>query len=611
MFRRLVGAARGKRLAAALAALVLLGAAWFAAGMLVGALTAPPGRGLTVVLVLLVVTGLLALLTVRLTAPRIAGRLVLEIDLQRGLAEQLPDHPLAKVALGRRPLLWELVETLGWAAGDRRVVGLVARLGGESLGLAQAQELRDAIHSFRDSGKPAFAFAETFGEGGPGNASYYLAAAFEQVYLQPSGDLGLTGLIYEQPFLRGVLDRLGITPRLDHRQEYKTAMYLLTERQYTEPHRESITQVMESQFDQMLSGIARDRGLEEDELRRLVDDGPLLGREALEAGLVDHLGYRDQVYRQVRERAGTEEVLYLSKYRQRARRAHRKGRTVALVHGVGAVRRGRSGFDPRLGGPTMGSDTVTAALRSAIDDPKVEAILFRVDSPGGSYVASDAIWRETLRAREAGKPVVVWMGNLAGSGGYFVAMAADHIIAEPATLTGSIGVVGGKLVTTGLWERVGLAWDEVHAGDHATMWSSQRDYSPGEWTRLQASLDRIYDDFIDKVAQGRELAREWVLEIAKGRVWSGEDALQLGLVDELGGMEAALRAAREAAAIPEREPVRLRPYPPRKPPWKRMMERPESSEEEGVWEGTWRSLAPAFELLGGLTGGEQRVLSMW
>ncbi|HSB60372.1 MAG TPA: signal peptide peptidase SppA, partial [Vicinamibacteria bacterium] len=213
-----------------------------------------------------------------------------------------------------------------------------------------------------------------------------------------------------------------------------------------------------------------------------------------------------------------------------------------------------------------GSDTVTEAFRAAAADEDVKAILFRVDSPGGSYVASDAIWRETVRARKAGKPVIVSMGNLAGSGGYFVSMAADKIVAQPATITGSIGVLGGKMLTSGFWDKVGLSWDDVHTSAHGTFWTGTHDYSPAEWARFQAWLDRIYQDFTRKVADGRKLPLEKVLEVAKGRIWSGEDAKALGLVDELGGLPTALRLARQAAGIPEKEGVRLQVYPRPKEP---------------------------------------------
>jgi protease-4 len=233
---------------------------------------------------------------------------------------------------------------------------------------------------------------------------------------------------------------------------------------------------------------------------------------------------------------------------------------VALIYGVGGVQRGESGYDA-LFDEAMGSDTVTAAFRAAIEDKDVQAILFRVDSPGGSYVASDSIYRETLRAKAAKKPVIVSMGNVAGSGGYFVAMAADKIVAQPGTITASIGVLGGKMLTKGLWDKLGLTWDEVHTSAPSKMWSGLHDYSPQEWSRFEAWLDRVYEDFTGKVAEGRRLPKEKVLEIAKGRVWTGEDAKRLGLVDELGGFPVALKLARQAAGLSAGADVRLKVFP--------------------------------------------------
>jgi protease-4 len=341
-------------------------------------------------------------------------------------------------------------------------------------------------------------------------------------------------------------------------------------------------------------GIAEGRRIPEDQVRALVDRGPFLGQEAVDAKLVDGVAYRDDVYSRVKQKAGPgAQLLYLGKYLQRAGRLHHSGKTIALIYGVGGVQRGRSGFDPVFGGVSMGSDTVTAAFRAAIENPDVKAILFRIDSPGGSYVASDAIWRETVHARRAGKPVIASMGYVAGSGGYFIAMAADKIVAQPGSVTGSIGVLGGKMLTNGFWQKLGVSFDEVHTGKNATMWNSSSDFTPAEWARFQAWLDRVYDDFTSKVADGRHLPKQRVLEIAKGRVWTGEDAKQLGLVDELGGFPVALALARKAARIPDTEDVRLEVFPKKKTTFEAFMDRlsgetPDSSE---------RTLVRALEVI--------------
>jgi protease-4 len=524
------------------------------------------GRGgFSAIITILIITGIAVGLYFWFSTERVPKRVILEADFDQGMIEQVPDDPLARVLLSKKASTRDVVETLQRASHDDRVKGLVARVGKLKMRLAQVQEVRDAVIAFRAAGKPAIAYADTFGEAGPGNSSYYLATAFDAVYVQPSGDVGLTGLIYEQPFVRGTLDKLGVVPRLDGRKEYKSYRYMFTERKYLPPHREAVTRVMESQFSQLVSGIAAARKLSESDVRSLVDEGPFIGQEAVDSKLIDGLAYRDEVYDRIREKAGVKsELLPLDEYGKRAGGPNEKGTTIALIYGVGSILRGKSGYEPATGEIIMGSDTVAAAFRQAIEDKDVKAILFRIDSPGGSYVASDTIWRETVNARKAGKPVIVSMGSVAGSGGYFVAAAADKIVAQPATITGSIGVFGGKMVTAGFWNKLGVTWDEVHTSRNADAWTQTKDLNPLQRARMEEWLDRVYEDFIAKVGEGRKLSKEAVEKIAKGRIWTGEDAKELGLVDELGGFPAALKLARAAAKLPGDAPVRLKVYPEKK-----------------------------------------------
>lgn len=504
-------------------------------------------------------------------------RTILELDLERGVVERLPDHPAGRLLAADALVLRDVVDALHRAASDRRVVGLLCRLGESGIGLAQAQELRRAVTAFRAAHKPAVAYAESFGElGRAGTRDYYLATAFDEVYLQPVSPLGLVGLRSRVPFVRRLLDDLEITPRLDHREEYKSAMYTLTETELTDPHREEVSRLLESQLEQIVAGVAADRDLEPAAVRRLVDQGPLLPEEAVAAGLVDALGYRHEVYGRMKEETSGE-LLHLGTYLRRAGRPDRRGSTVALVYGVGVVTRGTSRFATvPVAGITMGADDVTAALRAAIRDRRVKAIVFRIDSPGGSAAASETIWRETQRARQAGKPLVVSFGDVAASGGYYVAMGADRIVAHPGTVTGSIGVVAGKLLSREAWRKLGVTWDDVQAGANAAMWSSDHDFTPAQWGKFQAMLDLIYHSFIDRVAAGRGMPRERVHSLAKGRIWSGADAQGHGLVDQLGGLREAVDLAKEAAGIPAAASVRLQVYPRRRLPW--AARRPDSSD---------------------------------
>ncbi|MBZ5658530.1 MAG: signal peptide peptidase SppA [Acidobacteriia bacterium] len=514
----------------------------------------------------------------------VPSKTIIEANLEQSFLENAPDTPAAKFMLKERFTLRDVVDAIDRGANDDRVVGMVAKIGAAPMGTAQVQEIREAVERFRAHKKFAVAYAETFGEFGPGNGSYYLATAFDQIYLQPSGDIGLTGIIMESPFIKGTLSKLGVTFRGDHRYEYKNAMNTFTETKYTAPHKEAMSAIMNSWFNQMKDGICQARQIAPDKFQALVDAGPYLGQEAVTAKLVDGVAYRDEVYGKVKSRAEGAELLYLEKYLDRAGRPHEHGKTVALVFGVGGVTRGKSDYDPVQGSQNMGSDTVASAIRAAVADKDVKAILFRVDSPGGSYVASDTIWREVVNARKAGKPVIVSMGDLAGSGGYFVAMAADKIVAQPGTITASIGVLGGKMLTSGLWDKVGLSWDEVHQGASATMFTGTHDYTPAEWARFQAWLDRVYVDFTGKVAEGRRLPKEKVLEIAKGRIWSGQDAKNLGLVDELGGYDTALKLAKKAAGIPESDEVKVVVYPRPKTLFEALVQRrgADNSDKEAV-----------------------------
>ena len=525
---------------------------------------------------------------------RVPSKTILEADFEQTYLENSPETATAQLLLSDKETLRDVVDAIDRGAADDRVVGMIARIGAAPMGMAQTQEIRDAIQRFRAHKKFAVAYSETFGEFGPGNSAYYLATAFDHIYLQPSGDVGLTGIILESPFIKGTLSKLGVTFHGDHRYEYKNALNFYTETKYTGPHKEAMTAIMNSWFKQMKDGICSARQFDPAKFQSLVDAGPYLGKEAVGAGLVDAVAYRDEVYGEVKKKAGDgAELLYLGKYLARAGRPHTRGKTVALVFGVGGVTRGKSDYDPVQGSQNMGSETVAGAIRAAAEDNDVKAILFRVDSPGGSYVASDTIWREVVRARQAGKPVIVSMGNVAGSGGYFVAMAANKIVAQPGTITASIGVLGGKMLTSGLWDKVGLSWDEVHQGQNATMFTGTQDYTPAEWGRFEAWLDRVYLDFTSKVADGRKLPKEKVLEIAKGRIWSGEDAKNLGLVDELGGYDTALKLAKKAIGVSENDEVKIVVYPRPKSFFKNLMDRrgADNSDQEAVRQTLARVLA--------------------
>ena len=549
--------------------------------------------------------------------PRVAaGAIVLDVDLDDDYPEGPPPDGFATFLAGPRTTLRDVVETIDRAGDDSSVSGLVARVGASPGGMAKAQELRDAIERFRARKKFAWSHAETFGEAGNASEGYYLATAFEQIWLQPSGDLWLTGVALQQPFLRGTLDKIGAEPTFSKRSEFKTAVDFYTEKGFTEANREATGRLKDSWFEQILRGVAKGRRIPEEAVRAAIDRAPLLADEAVSSKLVDGLAYRDEIFRKALSRAGRgADLMTLTRYRRRIGKAS-SNRKIALVYGVGEVVRGRGAENPLAGSITMGSDSVGAALRAAASDSDVRAIVFRVDSPGGSYVASDAISREVIRARERGKPVIVSMGDVAGSGGYMVAMGADKIVAQPGTITGSIGVYAGKFILSSLFDKVGLAFDEVHTGEHSLLWTPTRDFTPSERERFDAWLDRIYADFTSKVASHRRLPKQKVLDIARGRIWSGEDARGLGLVDELGGFETAVRLAKTAARIPAGETVALEVFPRPRTFFEtvrgRLFGRDTGQDPEAAASAAIRALRPVARRLHalGLDGAHRGVLSM-
>src|SRR5215469_13594098 len=487
---------------------------------------------------------------------RRTGPLILELDLTEGLAEGPPADPLSALMTMRRLRLPDILEGLRRAAKDDRVKALVVKVGGHHIGLARVQELRDAVKIFRQGGKIAIAWAETFGEFTRGNLPYYLATAFDKIWLQPTGTLGLTGVAVEQLFLRDALARIGVDFQSAKRHEYKSAADQLTETGFTGPAREAAQRLAESVAEQVAAGIAATRDKTTEEARGYLNRGPFLAQQALDEGLVDALGYRDEVYDAARKEAGPDAtLLYLQRYQRshaltnvsRRLQATAQGeRFVAVIYAHGPIRSGRSGRGPVSGGG-VGSDTIGAALRAAAADDKARAVVLRVNSPGGSATASDVIWREVVRTRAAGKPVIVSMGDVAASGGYFISAPADVIVTQPGTITGSIGVIMGKPVLREMFGRSGVTVDTVAENPNALMFSPSRPFSDAEWSRINEWLDAIYADFTQKVADGRRMSLDRVHEVARG------------LADETGGLSDAIAITRKRAGLPEDAPVRVYP----------------------------------------------------
>ncbi|MGP8061005.1 MAG: signal peptide peptidase SppA [Acidimicrobiales bacterium] len=547
------------------------------------------------------VVGLVALgVLCGLMGRRLAPGTVLELDLAT-LPPEVGIANLGARTLGVRTLLTlrETVEALERAGADKHVVGLLVHVSFGAGGLAQIQEIRDAILRFRHTGKFAVAFADTFGELRGGNGSYYLASACDEIILQPTGGVAFVGLAREKNFIRRTLDRVGVEPVFEFRHEYKSAASQFLRTGMSEREREQTQRILDSQFGQITAGVAESRGMTPGEVAQLADTGPFLADEAKEIGLVDALGYRDQAVAHAKERAGEgASLLFLHRYAKRVRPSSGKGKvaTVAVITATGAIRRRRSAPNPLTGSDQIPADSTAEALRQAAADRRVRAIVMRVNSPGGSAVASDTIWREMLLARDAGKPIIVTMGNVAGSGGYYIAVGADRIVAQPDSITGSIGVVAGKMVLASAKERIGIDVDEVHTNTNALVGSSNRGFSDTEQERLSKTIDAIYDTFVARVAEGRKIPPDRVHQIARGRIWTGEDAHDLGLVDELGGFPEALRLARELASIAPEARLRMKPFPKKLKPLARLRGANTDSIDD-LW-ATVRSLLAATGRIG-------------
>lgn len=489
--------------------------------------------------------------------PSIRGNATLFLTVGGSLSEVEPGGVVGQF-IGTTPTLRSTIDALRKAAVDDRVKSVVLQPRGAAPLWGKAQELREAVLAFRTSGKPIVAYLEYGSE-----YEYFLASACDRVYLMPAASLDLRGLATYELFLRGALDKIGAYPDLLHIGDYKTSSNTFTERRFTPAHREMAESLNRDLYDQLVRGIADGRRKTEAEVRGLIDHGPYTAEDALAAGLVDGLAYEDELD-DVEDLGGATDRIDVGKYREVSARSLGldRGPRIAVLYVVGVIASGESSYD-QPGGAVTGSDTVLQWLRKVRADNAVRAIVLRIDSPGGSAVASDVIWREIMLTRSV-KPVIASMGDVAASGGYYVAMPANVVVAQPGTLTGSIGVVVGKFALGGTFEKLGVGVDGVESGAYAGMLSPARPYTPAERARVMELMQATYDTFVEKVADARASTPERVDEIAQGRVWTGRQARDLGLVDELGGLRRAIDIAKQRARIDANRQVELEIYPPRR-----------------------------------------------
>ena len=485
---------------------------------------------------------------------RVSPGSVLVIELTGPVEEQKATGFLGSIFGGEIVVLHQVLDAIDLAKTDSHVAGLLVKVYNPEARWGKLQEIRQHLIEFRASGKPSVCLLG--GDFNP-NRDYYVATGCQQVWLVPTAPLGITGLMTQSTFYRGTFDKLKIVPDFLHIAEYKTAANQYMEKKYTPAHREMAESLMRSTYDQFVDGIATARKLERANAEALIASGPLRAQEALDAKLVDKLGYYDEVQKFFRERTDRWQPVRLDRYVKQLR--NEGSYKIAVVAATGEILVGDSQWTPNTGF-IMGSDSVSADLRRAREDNSIKAIVFRVDSPGGSAVASDIIGHEVQLAVKE-KPVVVSMSDVAGSGGYWIAMSAKKIVADGGTLTGSIGVVLGKLNISGLYDMVGISTDHMQTSENASIFSEQQNFTPAQRQKVESMMQGIYKDFCKGVADGRHLTVERVNEIGRGRVWTGAQAKEIGLVDEVGGLTRAIAMARELSGVPAGAKVQVVYYP--------------------------------------------------
>ncbi|HYF23533.1 MAG TPA: signal peptide peptidase SppA [Caulobacteraceae bacterium] len=523
----------------------------------------------------------------------IPAQAVLELDLRDGLSDQDPQNPFALFGGGGTSVM-SVVETLDRAEDDSKVKALLVRLPETGMAPAAAEELRGAFKRFRAAGKPVIAHSQGLYPSGMVISSYMLGASASELWMQGGASFQATGVASEEMFLKRAFDKYGVKAEYEQRYEYKNAVNPYLHSDFTPAHREAALSWMGAVFDSALAAAAQDRKQDVKALKAVIEAGPYTAEEARAKGLIDKIGQVEEVEAAVKKRAGDKaKIVEFDDYRSNLTPRTTGKSTIAVVGGEGAIVTGEGGGGGFGGDSMMYSDDVAEAIYDAIEDKNVKAIVFRVSSPGGSDVASEQILGAVRAAKAAGKPVVVSMGTYAASGGYWISSDASAIVAQPSTLTGSIGVFGGKFVIGDAASRFGVDLRDVGVGgEYAGAFSSSQGFSPRQRAEFGQWMDGIYEGFVTRVSSGRKIPAERVREIAKGRVWTGAQAKELGLVDELGGIHEAVAKAKALAKIPAAEEVKLKKFPGEKSPFEAF------GEAFGMSAASMRTLAAAGWILG-------------
>ena len=494
----------------------------------------------------------------------IADNSVLVLKVQGELPDYVPDDPVRRLFGGDDSSLNNLLTQIRKAKVDKRIGGILLEIDFSGAGWGKADEIREAIADFRNSGKPAYAYME-YGS----NKEFYIATSCEKIFVAPPGDLFINGLAAEVMFFRGSLDKLGIEPDVFQIGKYKNAPDQFTRKSMSDGHKEVINSILDDLYGRIVNTIATARRKTPDEVRAIIDNAPIGAAQAKDQGLIDGANYRDEVFNELKKRLGYKESDKLPTVTGGTYRDIKpesvgldKGERIAIIFASGTIGSGKSN-DGTYGDQSVGSDTISKAITDAADDKTIKAIVIRVDSPGGSSYASDIIWHAVEEAKKK-KPVVISMGDVAASGGYYIACNANKIVAEPSTITGSIGIFAGKPVMKGFYDWLGISSEYVMRGKLAGMFRETEKFTKEERAKFEEMIkSTYYDDFVPKVAKGRGRDAEYIDSIAQGRVWMGSQAKQNGLVDEFGGLEKAIEVAKGLATIPAEKGIErvIMPFP--------------------------------------------------
>jgi protease-4 len=495
---------------------------------------------------------------------RIKPDTILTLRIEGEIPEYSSHNALEEVFNGPTLSITDITEGLDRARTDPHITALELRVGENDMNMAKIQEIRDSIREFDRARKLSASYLEFATD-----RSYYLASACQTLEMLPKSEFHLHGMMAYTTFLRGTFDKLGIYPDFLHIGEYKNATNVFTEKKFTPAHREATKDLLDDWYQQFVQGVAASRNMKPDEVEKVIAAGPYNSSDAPATGLVDRVAYSDGFRKFIADKNhGSDRRISLRAYLDRTNEF--ASNKIAVIYAVGEIGPGRNAVSP-LGGQMMGSETIARQFRRARNDDSVKAVVVRVDSPGGVAFSSEVI-RHELELTKAEKPVVVSMSDVAASGGYWLSMSANRIIAEPGTITGSIGVLSGKFNVQGLYEKLGLSTDYIATTPNSTLEYPLQNFTPEQRDLEMKNMRETYHDFIQGVAEGRHMKIEDVDKIAQGRVWTGEQARKLGLVDELGGLHTAIARARELAKIPVSEKVSLLQLPERRSFFERLME---------------------------------------